>query len=185
MININTDTYRTEGYASTLLTLVLTAHRRRKCELSTRALYVVEDHLSTSTRAQHATDESPSVRCAEPLQVAKCGAAMMPSLPKERTIDRSKLVDYLLHPDKGRGKAAIFNRYGFELSNWQALERALLVHAQAWPVSAAVASDFGTKYIVTGSLATPSGRQPEPLITAVWHQDTGHLGVRLITAYPG
>ena len=109
----------------------------------------------------------------------------MPLLPEERTIDQSKLADYLLHPDKGRGKAAVFNRYGFVQANWADLKRSLLAHAQTWPVSGVVASDFGTKYIVTGSLATPSGRRPEPLITVIWHQDTGQLGVRLITAYPG
>jgi len=47
-----------------------------------------------------------------------------------------------------------------------------------------VASKFGTKYIVTGVLTTPSERQPLPVITAVWQQDTGEIGVRLITAYP-
>lgn len=44
--------------------------------------------------------------------------------------------------------------------------------------------EFGTKYIVTGALNTPSGRQPSPVVTAVWQQDTGETGVRFITAYP-
>ena len=105
-------------------------------------------------------------------------------LPNERHIDKSKLVDYLLHPVNSRGKLGLFSRYGFGQSNWQDLRDSLLEHAQEHPVSELVASKFGTKYIVTGVLTTPSERQPLPVITAVWQQDTGEIGVRLITAYP-
>ena len=105
-------------------------------------------------------------------------------LPPERLIDKSKLVEYLLHPVNSRGKLGHFSRYGFSQENWEMLRDSLLAHAQAWPVADVVASRFGTKYIVTGSLNTPSGRQPLPIITSVWQRDTGEVGVRLITAYP-
>ncbi len=105
-------------------------------------------------------------------------------LPTERQIDKSKLVDYLLHPVNSRGKLGHFSRYGFSQANWEALRESLLEHAQTWPVSTVVATEFGTKYIVTGTLNTPSGRQPLPVITAVWQHDAGEVGVRLITAYP-
>lgn len=106
------------------------------------------------------------------------------SLPSERQIDKAKLVDYLLHPVNSRGKWGHFSRYGFEQANWEELRHALLQHAQDFPVATVVATGFGTKYIVTGGLNTPSGRQPLPVITAVWQQDTGETGVRFITAYP-
>ncbi len=105
-------------------------------------------------------------------------------LPKERHIDKSKLVEYLLHPVNSRGKLGLFSRYGFNQQNWMELHDSLLSHAHHHPVSNVVASNFGTKYIVTGVLNTPSGRQPLPVVTAVWQQDTGETGVRLITAYP-
>ncbi len=105
-------------------------------------------------------------------------------LPIERQIDKSKLVDYLLHPVNSRGKLGHFSRYGFNQTNWEALRKSLLEHAQEHLVVDAVATKFGTKYIVTGVLNTPSGRQPLPVVTAIWQQDKGDTGVRLITAYP-
>lgn len=106
------------------------------------------------------------------------------SLPTERQIDKSKLVEYLLHPVNSRGKLGHFSRYGFRQENWEELRDSLLKQAQDCPVSSMVATTFGTKYIVTGVLNTPSGRQPLPVVTAVWQQDTDKTGVRLITAYP-
>lgn len=106
-------------------------------------------------------------------------------LPLERQIDKSKLVEYLLHPVNSRGKSGYFSLYGYSLANWEDLRASLLEHAQRWPVATVVATNFGTKYIVTGTLKTPNGRQPLPVITAVWQQDNGDIDVRLITAYPG
>lgn len=105
-------------------------------------------------------------------------------LPTERQIDKSKLVDYLLHPVNSRGKLGHFSQFGFSQANWNDLRMSLFEHAQKWPVATMIATEFGTKYIVTGALNTPSGRQPLPVITAVWQQDAGDNGVRLITAYP-
>lgn len=78
-----------------------------------------------------------------------------------------------------------FSRYGFNQANLEELRESLLEHAQIWPVATMVATEFGTKYIVTVGLSTPSGRQPLPVITVIWQQDTGEDGVRFITAYPG
>ena len=106
-------------------------------------------------------------------------------LPTERQIDKANLVEYLLHPVNSRGKLGHFSRYGFSQVNWEKLRESLLEHAQIWPVATMVATEFGTKYIVTGGLSTPSGRQPLPVVTVIWQQDTGEVGVRFITAYPG
>jgi hypothetical protein len=105
-------------------------------------------------------------------------------LPQKRQIEQAKLVDYLLHPVKGHGKAHLFYEFGFSLLGWALLRDALLVHAETMPVTEMVASKFGTKYIVIGSLGTPDGRNPPPIVQAVWIQDEGLEGVRLVTAYP-
>jgi hypothetical protein len=105
-------------------------------------------------------------------------------LPQKRQIEPAKLVDYLLHPVKGHGKAHLFYDFGFSLLGWALLHDALLVHAETLPVAGSIASKYGTKYIVIGGLATPDGRNPPPVIQAVWIQDEGQEGVRFVTAYP-
>lgn len=105
-------------------------------------------------------------------------------LPTHRRIDRSKIDDYLLHPVKGRGKAAFFLAYGFAAERWQELHDALLAQAAAGVVLDVVVSPYGKRYIVRGSLDTPSGREPLPVVCTVWQADLDADGVRLITAYP-
>jgi hypothetical protein len=61
-----------------------------------------------------------------------------PLLPPDRHVERSKIEDYLLHPVKGRGKAAFFEAFGFSLADWQGLRDALLEHADTHPVAEAV-----------------------------------------------
>ncbi|MFT3817221.1 MAG: hypothetical protein QM750_06265 [Rubrivivax sp.] len=112
-------------------------------------------------------------------------AAMPPPLlPPDRRVERGKIEDYLLHPTKGRGKAAFFEAFGFSLADWGALRDALLEHAATNPVAEAVVSPWGTRYSVRGGLRTPDGRQPPPVVCSVWQSDGGSPGVRLITAYP-
>ncbi|MDP2371613.1 DUF6883 domain-containing protein [Rhodoferax sp.] len=108
----------------------------------------------------------------------------MPPLPADRRIDRSKIDDYLLHPVKGRGKAAFFQAYGFAPERWHELRDALLAQAAAGAVLEVVVSPYGNRYIVRGTLGTPSRREPQPMVCTVWQADTGVEGVRLITAYP-
>lgn len=107
-----------------------------------------------------------------------------PRLPADRRIDRKKIDDYLLHPVKGRGKEAFFQAYGFARERWQELHDALLDQAAAGPVLDVVVSAYGTRYIVHGSLRTPSGRDPQPVVCTEWQADNGAKWVRLITAYP-
>ncbi|MEP7303435.1 MAG: DUF6883 domain-containing protein [Caldimonas sp.] len=109
---------------------------------------------------------------------------MLPSLPADRRIDRSKIEDYLLHPANGRGKAAFFESFGFSRVRWEELRAALLDQASAGEVTSEVVSPYGTRYIVRGALRTPDGREPRPVVCTVWQADDGVPGVRLITAYP-
>lgn len=106
-------------------------------------------------------------------------------LPQKRRIDPAKLLEYLLHPEKSQGKAHFFYSFGFTLEKRELLYDALIEHAQNLPVSETVASKYGTKYIVVGGLGTPDGRNPRPIVHAVWIQDEGQKEVRFVTAYPG
>ena len=107
-----------------------------------------------------------------------------PTLPAQRHIDRNKIDDYLLHPVKGRGKAAFFEAFGFARGRWQELDGALLDRAAAGLLLDVVVSPYGSRHIVRGALRTPAGRDPQPLVCTVWQADNGAESVRLITAYP-
>lgn len=99
-------------------------------------------------------------------------------------IEREKVRDYLLnasHPD-GFGKAAFFRALGFHPESWQTLADALRHLAQEAPVIQTMTSVHGIKYIIDGSLVTPSGRTA--MVRTVWIVEKDGRGPRLVTAYP-
>lgn len=104
--------------------------------------------------------------------------------PGRLTVDKAKITDYLLcpvHPD-GNSKAAFFTRYGFLVEQWPVFAAALREHGARQAIVRRIDSPFGTKYLVTGRIATPDGR--DPVICTVRIQEHGQSGCRLVTAYP-
>ena len=100
------------------------------------------------------------------------------------TVDREKITDYLLnpaHPDNG-GKAAFFLMHGFRREEWTTLATAVRRLAESVEVENSVESAHGHKYIINGSIETPTGKTP--LVRTVWIVDTGQEVPRLVTAYP-
>lgn len=99
-------------------------------------------------------------------------------------VSHEKVRDYLLdpgHPDNG-GKAAFFQRFGFDRLTWTALWDALLEHPCVNPVAVIQPNPYGTRYVVRCSVASPDGRNP--CITTVWIIDQGGSTPRLVTAFP-
>jgi hypothetical protein len=96
-----------------------------------------------------------------------------------------KVVGYLLSPGhpSGASKARFFHRIGFTPEKAPILVGALLRLARDGEVKETVGTPFGTKYVVSGDLYTPSGRL-EPLRT-VWIVLEGGDIPFLVTAYPG
>lgn len=100
-------------------------------------------------------------------------------------VDARKVQDYLLsdeHP-VGRAKARFFRRLGFTKSQSSLLERALRDHALTGEAEEEARTPYGRKFIVRGILNGPFG-VGHPVIT-IWMLEPGHLGPRLVTAYPG
>ncbi len=96
----------------------------------------------------------------------------------------AKLTGYLLsdsHP-VGRHKALIFNIMGYDINNPAELELGLLNIVEEWDVVQTIASEYGTKYIVDGVLATPVGS--EFSVRTVWITNVGETRARFVTAYP-
>ena len=99
-------------------------------------------------------------------------------------IPRTKVVAYLLSSThhQGRGKAQFFTRFGFVADSWEALAEAVLRHAAEHEVKEVEPSPFGSRYIIDGTLQTPSGRTPN--VRTVWFVETGEDFPRFVTAYP-
>lgn len=99
-------------------------------------------------------------------------------------IPEKKIVSYLLSEthDSGRGKANFFRRFGFTTEAWEVLAEALQQHAREHEVTKIEPSPFGTRYVIEGTLSTPSGRTPH--VRVVWFIDTGATIPRFATAYP-
>lgn len=99
-------------------------------------------------------------------------------------VPRSKITSYLLsvsHPD-GRSKAEYLGRFGFQPDEWQVLQEALVQHAGTGEVISEASSEYGTRYVVEGTLVTPDGRNP--VHRTVWIAEADSSAPRLITAYP-
>jgi len=95
----------------------------------------------------------------------------------------SKEADYLLsqtHP-VGRWKAKVFRSAGFDETNLSELEEALLSMARSDDVTSAEQTAHGTKYVVEGEIATPSGRTLS--VRTVWIVESDSETPRLATAY--
>jgi Domain of unknown function (DUF6883) len=99
-------------------------------------------------------------------------------------VEQEKIIGYLLNPAHrfGSSKARFFISFGFQMTDWETLARALYEHAQKHDVAVQRETGFGPRYEVDGPLNTPDGRRPR--IRTVWQLDRGEVAPRLITAYP-
>jgi hypothetical protein len=95
-----------------------------------------------------------------------------------------KLRDYLLsetHP-VGKAKAKFFRSFGFDETNLNGLEQGLKAIADLEEVVEVTTTPYGTKYVIEGTLNTPSG-QPARVRT-VWIVEADQPP-RFVTAFPG
>ena len=99
-------------------------------------------------------------------------------------VAQKKIADYLLnreHPDNG-GKADFFVALGFRRDDWQPLARSFSRLAITYSVTRRMESVHGNKYIVDGTLETPTGKSPR--VRSIWIVESGETIPRLVTAYP-
>ena len=99
------------------------------------------------------------------------------------TIAPEKLREYLLSPSHpiGRYKAALFRLYGYGQDRWEVLEndiRSILTNS----ADVLESTEYGTKYVVRGSIIGPSGRTLA--IVTVWIILISEDTPRFVTAYP-
>ena len=111
---------------------------------------------------------------------------MLARLPNaERAyVPASKLTDYLLsetHP-VGRAKAQLLRAAGFDETNVNILEQRLIAIAHFEEVKEVTPSEYGTKYVIDGSIQSPNGSLIQ--LRTVWIIDRDQSDPRFITAYP-
>jgi hypothetical protein len=99
-------------------------------------------------------------------------------------VEREKIADYLLNPAHryGASKARFFAHFGFQMTAWEQLARALREHGQTHDVTKTRETGFGPRFEVEGGLRCPNGRHPR--VRSVWQLDQGAVAPRLLTAYP-
>jgi hypothetical protein len=99
-------------------------------------------------------------------------------------IEPAKLSGYLLNPAHpiGGPKARWFISLGYHPNKPDQLAADLLAIAKNAADCLEETSPYGVKYVVTGEVATPSGRFAR--IVTVWIVDIGQSSPRLVTAYP-
>lgn len=102
----------------------------------------------------------------------------------EAVVPIRKVRDYLLalrHP-AGGPKAVFFLRHGFRRDEADVLRLRLKELAVEGDVSETIPARFGTKYVVDGSVETPTGISLR--LRSVWIVRVGTWVPRLVTAYP-
>ena len=99
-------------------------------------------------------------------------------------IQPRKLTGYLLSKthDVGKAKAKFFFSVGFSDTNPALLERELLDLAKTEEVCEVIETANGTKYVIVGSIKTPSNKTVT--ILTVWIVDNGEDFPRFVTARP-
>jgi hypothetical protein len=99
-------------------------------------------------------------------------------------IPPSKLTGYLLSETHsvGKAKAGFFRIVGFDEARVEMLERGLLAIARFEEVREVMTSMYGTKYVVEGTLETPTERRVQ--VRTVWIVELDQDRPRFVTAYP-
>lgn len=115
---------------------------------------------------------------------------MMPmKLPNRESaiIKREKLTNYLLSltHEEGKSKAKFFRRIGYNESNINELEQALLKICKSNTIKEVDTkkSDYVIKYTIYGLIDAPNGKQYR--VKTIWAIDVGNKIPHLTTAHPG
>jgi hypothetical protein len=102
----------------------------------------------------------------------------------EAIVPEEKITGYLLsesHP-VGKAKARHFKKIGYSEKNVAQLREDLIRIAASNAVSEEVRNVFGIKYIVDGTVVSPTGIRAR--LRNVWIIETGESLPRFVTAYP-
>lgn len=99
-------------------------------------------------------------------------------------IRRNKLKNYLLNPNKSKGKADFFRSIGYNMKNWKLLESDIRKGLKNNSAIARIQNKYGNAVSVY-SVDMPLGVNKKAIVVTGWQIDAGTKVPRFITAYPG
>lgn len=82
----------------------------------------------------------------------------------------------------GKSKARLFRQLGFDDTNLELFEKALISIAADNEIVEQIATPHGKKYVIDGPLLTPTGRAIN--VRTVWIIETDEDIPRFVTAHP-
>jgi hypothetical protein len=111
----------------------------------------------------------------------------LPIIPNaaKAIISPGKLLNYLFsfkHPI-GKSKAKFFSKFGYNESTIECFIADERKTIQTQDVLTATSTEYGTKYVITGPMKSPSGVTIE--VCTVWVILKGEDTPRFVTAYAG
>lgn len=113
---------------------------------------------------------------------ASSGGGRLPNY-KNAEINRNKLKNYLLNPNKSPAKAKFFNGLGYNTRNWRRFESDIREGLKDNPAKAQIVNKYG--HAVTAyEVNMPLGINRKAMVFTSWQRDEGSKIPRLITAYP-
>jgi hypothetical protein len=109
--------------------------------------------------------------------------ALLPNAEKA-FIEPEKLKDYILSPVHpiGRFKATFFQRAGYSRNRWEIMEDDLRNLILTETIAKTEDIKYGKKYIIEGSLTSPSGQKVK--VVTVWVILKQEDIPRFVTVYP-
>lgn len=103
-------------------------------------------------------------------------------IPADAVIDSRKLSEYLLVPLRVDDKSGYLARAGFSRDQPHALENAIRQLCAATDAVEGERTEYGTKYLVTGTMTGPNGRELGVLL--IWQERYSDQKFHFVTLVP-
>jgi hypothetical protein len=104
-------------------------------------------------------------------------------LPSDAVIAPGKIKEYLLSPRKRNDKSKWLAKAGYNLENWQALEKDLQLQILSLEAVFIEETKYGKMYEINGKLIGPNGRTIS--VRSFWLTEHETRLTKFITLFPG
>ena len=103
-------------------------------------------------------------------------------LPLTAVITEDKIKEYLLSPRKRNDKSKWLSEVGYNLENWQRLEKDLRTQLLSRDAEYIEETKYGQMYQIRGMLVGPNGKTLS--VCSIWMKEHESKSVKFITMFP-